>query len=287
MAVVTALVLALVAAISFGVSDFVGGLASRRSQVLRVVCISYPVGLVGMAAVAPLAGGSLDTAAVLWSLLAGIAGGLALLWFFRAMACGPMSVVSPLTALLVAALPLAVGMLIGDRPTAMALAGAAIAVVAVLLVSREQRGSVDEPAPVRFTPKVALLTVGSGTAFALYFVLLDQAGEQAQLWPLVISRAVATAVAVVVAAVAGQLRAPRGVPLRLALAGGALDVVANVAFVFALHAGMLSMVSVVTALYPAATVVLARVVLAEATGRLQRVGLLLAAVSVVLIAGSP
>lgn len=196
-----------------------------------------------------------------------------------------MSVVSPLTSLLVAALPLGVGILWGERPGPLALVGAALAVVAVVLVSRQENTAVDEKSPVRFTPRVAWLTIGSGAAFTLYFVLLDRVGADTGLWPLVTSRASASALVLVAALVTGQRQLAKGPALKLALAAGALDILANVAFLYALRAGMLSMVSVLTSLYPAGTVLLARLVLKEHTGRVQRVGLALAAAAVALIAG--
>lgn len=282
----TAILLALLAAVGYGVSDFAGGLASRRVNVLRVVLVSYPVGLVGMAMLAPLAGGHLTVQSVWVGLLAGVAGGLAILWFYAALAAGPMSVVSPVTALLVTAIPLAAGMLAGERPGLPALAGAGLAIVAVVLVSREERGPVDQHTPIRFTPKVAWLTVGSGTTFALYFVLLDKVGDGTGLWPLTMARVVATVMVLVAAWFASERGLPRGVPLRLALGAGVLDVVANVSFQFAVRGGLLSLVAVIAALYPAATVLLARLVLAERTNWMQRAGLVLAAVSVGLIAGT-
>jgi hypothetical protein len=233
---VSALVLSLIAAFGYGVSDFVGGLAARRTAVLRVVMLSYPVGFVGILAVAPLAGGTVT-----------------------------------LRSLLVAGLPLGVGILWGERPGPLALAGAALAVVAVVLVSRQEHTTVDESSPVRFTPKVAWLTFGSGVAFAIYFVLLDQVGAGTGLWPLAASRASASALVLVAGLVAGHRRPPTGPTMRLALAAAALDILANATFLYALRAGMLSIVSVLTSLYPAGTVLLARLVLKERTGVLQRV----------------
>jgi drug/metabolite transporter (DMT)-like permease len=280
---VPALLLSLVAALGYGLSDFVGGLAARKVAVLRVVVVSYPVGMLGMAVLAPLVGGAMTTSSLIYSVLAGLVGGCAILWFYAALAVGPMSVVSPLTSLLVAALPLGVGMLWGERPGPIALVGAGLAVVAVVLVSRSVA---EEDATLRFTPKVAWLTFGSGGAFAIYFVLLDKVGTDTGLWPLLVSRGSATALVLIAAAFSKRLRPPGGVPLRLALTAGALDVLANVAFLYALRAGLLSLVSVLTSLYPAATVLLARIVLRERTVAVQRVGLVLAAVAVAMIAGS-
>jgi drug/metabolite transporter (DMT)-like permease len=281
---VSALVLSLIAALGYGVSDFVGGLAARRVAVLKVVVASYPVGMIGMAIVAPFVGGTPTASSFVYGVLSGLVGGCAILWYYAALAAGPMSVVSPLTAVLVAGIPLAVGILTGDRLSPVALVGAGLAVVAVMLVSRQKDATEGETA--RFTPKVAWLTVGSGAAFGVFFILLDKVGSTTGMWPLLISRTTATVLVLVVATVTRQLRPPTGVALRLALTAGLLDVIANAAFLYALRAGLLSIVSVLTSLYPASTVLLARLVLGERTGWTQRVGLVLAAVAIAMISGA-
>ncbi|HEY4024182.1 MAG TPA: EamA family transporter [Pseudonocardiaceae bacterium] len=281
----SALLLSLVAALGYGVSDFVGGLAARRVAVLRVVIASYPVGMIGMALIAPFAGGTLTTPALVFGALSGIVGGCAILCYYAALAAGPMSVVSPLTAVLVAGIPLVVGLAMGEHLSVVALVGAGIAVVAVMLVSR-QKATTDSEQTARFTPKVALLTVTSGAAFGVFFILLDQVGAHSGMWPLLVSRTTSTVLMLVAALFTKQLRPPTDVPLRLALAAGLLDVVANAAFLYALRAGLLSIVSVLTSLYPASTVLLARLVLGERTGWTQRIGLVLAAAAIVMISGA-
>ena len=193
-----------------------------------------------------------------------------------------MSVVSPLTAVLVAGIPLGAGLIMGEHLSVVALVGAGIAVVAVMLVSRQK----ESEHTARFTPRVALLTVASGAAFGVFFILLDQVGAHSGMWPLLVSRTTSTVLVLVSAFFAKQLRPPTGVPLRLALTAGLLDVVANAAFLYALRAGLLSIVSVLTSLYPASTVLLARLVLGERTGWTQRVGLVLAAAAIVMISGA-
>jgi drug/metabolite transporter (DMT)-like permease len=282
---VSALLLSLVAALGYGVSDFVGGLAARRVAVLRVVVASYPVGMIGMALVAPFAGGTLTTPGIVFGALSGIVGGCAILCYYAALAQGPMSVVSPLTAVLVAGIPLAVGLAMGEHLGVVALVGAGLAVVAIMLVSRQKEAEGQEHA-TRFTAKVALLTVASGAAFGVFFILLDKVGAHSGMWPLLVSRTTSTVLMLVAAAFTKQLRPPTGVPLRLALTAGLLDVVANAAFLYALRAGLLSIVSVLTSLYPASTVLLARVVLGERTGWTQRIGLVLAAAAIVMISGA-
>jgi drug/metabolite transporter (DMT)-like permease len=272
------------------VSDFVGGVASRRVAALRVVIVSYPVSVAIVLAFAPLFGGSFDPAALTWGFASGIAGGLAVWWFYLALAEGPMAVVSPLTAVLVAGIPVLIGMVMGERPGLLAIAGIALALVAVVLVSRES--SDDAPAETsdghrpRFTQRVAILTAGSGIAFAFTFVFLHQIGEGAGLWPLAASRVAATAVVWGVAFATAQFVPPRGRTLRLAVYIAVLDVVGNAAMMFAFQGSMLSLVSVVGSLYPAATVLLAMLALDERVASMQKVGMAVALGAVGMIAVS-
>lgn len=268
--------------IGYGVSDFVGGLASRRVAALRVVPVSYPVALVLLTALAFVVGGHVSTPAIVWGGLCGLSQAFGVWWFYAALAAGPMSLVSPLTAILVAGVPIIVGVTLGERPSPIAYAGIVLALIAVVFVSREVRDG--DSTEHRFTKKVAWLTLGSGLAFGLNFVLIDQAPVDAQLWPLVFARLSASLMVLAIAALSGNVAVPSGVPLKLALAAGALDTIFNVAMLLALHASMLSLTSVLIALYPAGTVGLALVVLKERVTRWQVVGMVLALMSVGLIA---
>jgi drug/metabolite transporter (DMT)-like permease len=271
-------------ALAYGVSDFVGGFASRRVPALRIVLLSYPVAMVALTAVAALVGGHVTTPAVVYGFLAGVSSAFGVWWFYAALGAGPISVVSPLTAILVAGVPVISGVVLGERPTALAYAGIAVALVAVFLVSRD---TTDEDAqPHRFTKTVAWLTVGSGLAFGLNFVLMHQTPVDSGLWPVVFGRIASTSVIIVAAAVSGNLHLPTGQARKLALTAAVLDTVANVTMLLALHASLLSLASVLISLYPAATVALAVVVLKERVTRSQLVGMVLALVSVAMIAGA-
>ena len=272
------------AALGYGISDFVGGIASRRVAALRVVLVSYPVALLLLIVVAVPFGGELSTGAVAWGVLSGVAQAFGVWWFYAALGSGPISVVSPLTAILVAGIPVAAGLALGERPGPVALVGVVLALAAVVLVSREATDE-DDTRPHKFTAKVAWLTVGSGVAFGMNFVLLDQVPHEAELWPLVFGRLAAVSIVVLAAAVTANLVLERGVPLRLALLAGVLDTVANVATLLALQSSMLSLAGVLIALYPAATVLLAIVVLRERVTRWQAAGMVLALASVGMIAG--
>lgn len=259
-----------------------GGIASRRVAALRVVLISYPVALALLTAIAVPVGGEISTPALVWGLLSGVSQAFGVWWFYAALGAGPISVVSPLTAILVAGIPLGVGLALGERPGLIAGVGVVLALVAVVLVSREATD--EDVTPHKFTATVAWLTVGSGTAFGLNFVLLDQVPAEAKLWPLVFGRLAATGIVVVAAAVTANLHVERGVPARLALVAAVLDTIANVATLLALQSGMLSLAGVLIALYPAATVLLAIVVLRERVTRGQAVGMVAALLAVAMIA---
>ena len=171
--------LALASALGYGISDFVGGLASRRVAALRVVLVSYPIALVLLAVVAAVVGGDVSQGAVFWGVLCGVSQAFGVWWFYAALGSGPISVVSPLTAILVAGIPVGVGLALGERPGLVAGIGVVLALIAVVLVSRD---ATDEDVTThRFTATVAWLTVGSGVAFGLNFVLIDQAPVEARL----------------------------------------------------------------------------------------------------------
>lgn len=244
--------------------------------------VSYPIAMVVLAAVAVPIGGDVSRDAVVWGVLCGVSQAFGVWWFYAALGSGPISVVSPLTAILVAGIPVGVGLALGERPGLIAGVGVVLALIAVVLVSRE--ASDEDVKEHRFTPKVAWLTVGSGVAFGLNFVLIDQAPVDAKLWPLVFARASATALVILIAALSRNLRPPSGDPLKLAVLAAFLDVGANIAMLLALQAALLSLAGVLMSLYPAATVLLAIVVLRERVTRWQALGMVLALGAVAMIA---
>jgi drug/metabolite transporter (DMT)-like permease len=248
---------------------------------LRVVLVSYPVAMVLLGILALVMGGTVSAPAVVWGLLCGVSQAFGVWWFYAALGAGPISVVSPLTAVLVAAVPVGAGLAMGERPGVIAGVGTVLALIAVALVSRQATD--EDVRPHRFTATVAWLTVGSGLAFGLNFVLLHQAPVDARLWPLFFARVSATAIVVVAAAVSGNLRIPHGFPLKLAVVAALLDTGANVATLLALQASMLSLAGVLMSLYPAATVLLAIVVLRERVTAWQALGMAMALVAVAMI----
>lgn len=271
--------LALASALVFGAGDFCGGAASRRSDDLRVLQVSLPAGLVLLVAAGAVTGGGWHPAAVGWGAVSGLAGGGGLLVFYRALAVGPMSVVAPVSGLMAAVVPAAVGVARGDRLGLTGVAGVLLCLVAICFVSVE-RGA----GPVRLTGG-PILAVLAGSCFGLFFVVI-RLGDDGTLWPLVTSKAAGLLVVVAVAAVArrgpGPLlrdRATAGV----ALLAGVLDMLGNALYLFAARAGMLSVAGVLSSLYPASTVLLARLVYGERLRPVQRLGLVIAVAGVGLV----
>ncbi|MEO3782876.1 EamA family transporter [Actinocorallia sp. B10E7] len=280
-------VMALAAALFYGVGDFFGGAASRRATALSVLMVSIPLGL-ALLAVAALAGGDApDAAGVGWGLASGLASGVGFLALYRALAIGPMSVVAPVSALAGAVVPVAAGLLAGERFSGTVMSGVVLCVAAIGLVSMEPGKEGRSPWVLGEGLSLALV---AGTAFGVFFVLLSHAGEGSGLWPLVLSRAgvLTVVLGVVVLLACSSSRPPVSMPRgrttwALALGAGALDVVANVAYFKAVNAGMLSIVGVLTSLYPAVTVLLAWLVHKERLQVAQRFGLVVALTGVALV----
>jgi drug/metabolite transporter (DMT)-like permease len=272
-------VLGLLAAIAYGVGDFVGAVASRKHRAITVLLHSYPVGAVLMIALLPAFPGHLDGRVVLFGILGGLSGLIGVAVMYSLMVVAPMNIVSPVTAVLAAIVPIVVGVLVGDRPAVLAWVGVALGIAAVLLVSR----TTDEHPHGRIGARVLLLSLVAGLGFGFYFVFLARAGDHAGLWPLVVSR-VASAVAIVpIALRARAVKRIRGRMLAVTILAGVLDASANMFFLLATHTGLLSLAAVLTSLYPAVTVLLAVGLLHEHTSRVQRIGLAFAGAAIVLI----
>jgi len=268
-------------AAAYGLSDYLGGVASRRTGALRVICVSYPVSVLLVGLLVPLVSGTATPAGVAWAAASGLASGLAVWSFYLALERGPMSVISPLTAVLAAAVPLAVGLVSGERPGPVALVGAVVAVLATTLVSLE--GPALDGGHPRLTRDVVALTVVAGLTFAAYFVLLDRVPDGEGLWPVLCSRVGAT---VVIAAVVLARRTEVRPDRRLLVTGALIavvDVVANVSFYYATRTGMLSVVSVLASLYPAFTVLLALTHGGERLRAVQATGMVLGVAAIALL----
>lgn len=277
-----ATLLALLSSGLWGTSDFLGGTASRRLPAAGVVAASEAFGLVGVLVVALATGAYSDPPGYVgWSLLAAVAGMAGVLAFYRALATGTMGVVAPIAALGVV-VPVAVGVVAGDRPDALQDAGLVAAVVGVVLASGPELRT---PGRSRVAAARPLLLAGvAALGFGVVFVCLDRGARSSTLMSLVTMRA-ASVVLLVVTSLAGRTDirvGRRDLPLLAVI--GCFDVSANAAFAVATRHGLLSIVSVLSSLYPAVTVVLARAVHSERLGGVQLVGVTGALLGVALIA---
>jgi drug/metabolite transporter (DMT)-like permease len=280
---VLAAVLALASSISWGTADFLGGLQSRRHALLAVLVVSQSVAL-AILLVAVVAGAPTehDSAATLWAAGVGVLGILALVAFYRALSIGTMSVVAPISATGVA-ISVLVGLVSGERPGTLQVAGIALACGGVILAAREAPSEDDA---ARRSGRTALgLALIAAIGFGSFFAGIDRAEETGDVaWVLLSARVMDVALLGVAAAVF-RPRIPRGGAALGAIAAvGALDLLANLLFVLAAGRGLLSVVGVLGSLYPAVTVILARFVLHERLTRTQNAGVLVTLAGVVALA---
>ncbi len=268
------LVFAGLAALGFGISDYIGGATSRRAPAMTVILWSYVLQGAILAVLVPLTSGRPGGAG--FGVVAGVGGVVGLVFLYRGLAEGRMAVVAPVSAVVGAALPVFVGLGVGERPGVSALVGMALALPAVWLVASVE-GTATGPTGLRFG-------IAAGIGFALFSVMIGRAPEEAGLWPLGISRAVSLAILLAVTRLGRMDRRLPTAARRGVVAVGIGEVASNVAFIAAVRTGFLSLAVVVTSLYPVVTVLLARFVLAEPMSRRQWSGLGLAVSSLVLIA---
>jgi uncharacterized membrane protein len=275
----TAILLSLAAAGSWGVADFTGGLASRRMPALFVLLGQQALGVLIVGAVVLATGEAFpDGETVALSLAAGVAGALALGSFYRALAVGTMSVVAPIGASGVV-LPVVFGIATGDRPGVLQVVGIAVAALGIVLASREA-GDGTGPADRRSIGLALLAALGFGS----FFILSDPAAEVSVPWLLLLARSAAVPVLLVAVAVTrGFVRPDRRGAGAIAVVG-VLDLGATALYAVAQTKGLLSIVPVIASLYPVTTVLLARGVLGERLQRVQAVGVALAFAGVAFVA---
>lgn len=285
-AMLTAIV-GLAGALIYGAADFLGGLASKRISPIRVTALAAVSGLVGLLLVLAFGFGQWSVAAVFWGALSGVSGALAISLLYACLAIGPMSILSPLTAVVSAIVPMTWGLTTGDELAPVGYAALGLALVAVVLV-----GFVPEKGALRPSLRGLLMAVGSGGMIGVFLILIDQTPEDSGIVPLVLNRAVNAALMFTAVLVlwllarrsTGEARSNRAAPQRtdwragllLALACGVVDATANILLLVGIRIGELSVISVLTAMYPAGTILLAAVVLKERIAPVQWVGLVLA-----------
>ncbi len=310
-------VLALVGAIVYGAADFFGGLAAKRLRSIVVTAVAAASGLVILGLAFPFIGGEWSSADVAWGLLSGVFGVVAIALLYACLAIGPMSILSPLTAVVSAIAPMLWGLLVdGETLSPVGYAGLGVALVAVVLV-----GFIPGEKVVRPSTRGLVMAVGAGLAIGAFLIVIDQTSDESGLVPLIVNRATNTVITLVIVgvlavrAVAKGRRAASvldvsglqvgatptghadlehavsapagatGIPSSrarawwLAIVCGLVDAVANAIMLLALRIGDLSIVSALTALYPAGTILLAAIVLRERVAGVQWAGLALALIA--------
>jgi drug/metabolite transporter (DMT)-like permease len=274
-----AVLIGLLVAASFGTGDFLGGLASRRAATLAVLTAAQLVALVGAVAVALVTGDEPVARDVLLGATAGLLNVTALGCLYQGLSIGQIGQVAPVAAVIGSVVPVTWGLATGERPSALALAGVAAAVVAGGLISRE-RDEVSSP----HRRRALALAISAGFGFGASFICFASTVDNPGFWPVLTARAAAVlGVAAAVLVVRPSLRLER-VPRWQAITAGALDVAATVLLFVALRIGLASTVAPVAALAPGFTVGHAWWYLHERASRVQVAGLALALVGLVLIA---
>ena len=297
------MILGLTGALVYGAADFFGGIAAKRISALKVTAIGAASGLVLLLLLLPVTGGTWSVQAVTLGALSGISGALAISLLYACLAIGPMSILSPLTAVISAMVPLTAGVLRGDRLPALGYLALVLALIAVVLV-----GFVPDRKAVRPSAKALAMAVGAGSLIGVFLIVIDLTPSDSGVVPLIANRTVNatlmfTTIGVLAAlasrrarradAAVGAHLSPTSTPgrlarwspgLRLAVVGGTLDATANMLILLGLRAGDLSIMAVLTAMYPAGTIILAAVLLKERITPTQGIGLVLALTAAAMLA---
>jgi drug/metabolite transporter (DMT)-like permease len=275
-----AVFLSLLTAALFGTGDFCGGLAARRAPISQVVGGSHAIGLTGSFVAAVLLADEFAGVDFLLGMAAGVFGGVGVALLYRGLGRGPMSIVAPLTAITSAAVPAVWGVADGDTLSLWAWVGVAIALAAIGMVSISNDNT-DTPVTRQVVGEALL----AGAAFGVFFIFMDATDGASAPWPVVGSRLITTV------AILGYLLLRRrpiiastSTAIWLIVATGIFDTASNILFLYATIEGQLSVVSVLSSLYPVATVILARAILHERMTRIQLSGCVAALAASVLIA---
>ena len=274
-------VLALASAVLYGAADFIGGFASRRADTMVVVLVSQAAGLLMIGVAIPfLVAATPSGNDWFWGAVAGLTGGGGVALLYRALAVGRMAVVAPVTAVCAVLVPVAVAILLGERPGLQPSAGIVLAVVAIVLVSR-QTGDGAQPAAGAHAGLG--LAFASGIAIGLFFLALARTSASAGVWPLIAARAVSVGLMLLLIVVSRRSVMMTHSAMTLAIGGGLVDMLANLLYLLASRRGPLTLVVTLSSLYPASTVLLARLVLGEQIAVHQWIGVVCALAAILLI----
>jgi len=263
--------------LAWGTSDFLGGYATRRANAFLLTMVSHAAGLLWMLTLALASHGQFPSQhAMAWAIAGGASGGMALALFYRALATGRMGLTAPVAAVVGAAIPTIFGMMTEGLPGAVRIAGFLLAAIGIWLISRTEDHS---------SPEGIGLAALSGLGFAGFYLCMREAGQGFPLWIASFSRASALVVTLVVVLLERKFREITRASAILGMIAGCLDVSGTALFVRASQTGRLDAAVVLTSLYPAVTVLLARIVLKEHFTRWKAVGMFAALLAVPMIAG--
>jgi drug/metabolite transporter (DMT)-like permease len=280
--------MAMLSSMFYGVADFMGGMGSRRAHVVTVTAWFQLVGVVFLVGYALFAPGVTRPSDLAWAAAAGVCGGLGVTLLYHVLAIGTVSTAAPLVSMIALTVPVAVGLLRGERPGVLPLVGIALGALAVWLVSGDgSHGEAAPGAPAKArsasASRALLLAVLAGVLIGGFLVLLAHVQPGSSGWPLVAGRMSATLCLWALVAIQRApvpLPAPARAPM---LAAAFTDVVGNVLYLLAVQRAPMSLMATLVSLAPATTVLLAQVVLRERLSGRQKVGVALALVAVTLI----
>ena len=276
--------LAALSGLIWGVGDFSGGKATQRAAVLPVVWVSKLLSLPLLVIYLVATYVPVTAIGLTWGALAGIAGVVGLVLFYRALAAGAMTVVAPVTGVTSAAIPVVVGLVAGERPSPSRLIGVGCALLAIALVSIAPHPPGHHQVVTR---RLVAAALGAGVGFALFFILLAVAGRtaggSAGLWPIVGSQISSLLIVALLLLMTRPGPWPRNSTLRWTAVAGPCDMTANVLYLLATRGGDLSVIAPIAALYPVTTVILALIIEHERLRGIQLAGLTFAVAALVLV----
>lgn len=279
----TAILLALGAAVAYGLSDFVGGVSSKKASPWSVALVAQLAGGVVVLGLSSALDGSPTSTDLAWAVLAGVANGIGTGFLYRGLSSGRMGVVAPVSGVGAALVPVVVGLISGERPSALVWLGIVAALPGIWLVAR-----VSQPEDVggdRPTGSGVLDGVLAGLGFGSLFAVLAQIPESAGFLPLALNQLVAGVVVVIMALAMRAAWVPRQPAAAFGAVSGVLGATATGAFLLATQSGFLTVTAVLASLYPAFTVLLAATILREHIHRGQAAGLVLCGLAVAMVAG--
>ncbi len=273
--------LGLCTAITYGAADFFAAIASRKVRVVVVTALASLTGLIVLLALTPVLGAKFSDEAFFWGLMGGFSSVVALLALYASLALGPISIVSPLGALLSAIVPAVIGVaLLGESFSFVGWIAIAMALIAVVLVGFIPGEHVELP-----KPRAIILAIIAGTGIGLAVTALARSPHDSGIAPIIVMRTTASVLlgAIVLfgmwrgqKASAAENKEPLDRKIWLTVAGaGGLDAMANIFFTLASRTGSLTVTGVLTALYPLGTIILARIVLKEHVAGIQKIGIAL------------